>query len=57
MNTKLRNIYEEYKGYRDYIINTKKDQQIQLLSILHYLEKTLLEANLTDRMIQEGKIT
>ena len=54
-NEHVRNIYEEYKGYRDYIINTKKDQQIQLLSILHYLEKTLLEANLTDRMIQEGK--
>ena len=54
-NDSLREVYEDYKGYRDYIVNMKKDQEIQILGILHYLEKSMLEANLTDRMVNEAK--
>jgi hypothetical protein len=54
-NDSLREVYEDYKGYKDYIVNMKKDQEIQILGILHYLEKSMLEANLTDRMVNEAK--
>jgi hypothetical protein len=54
-NDSLREVYEDYKGYGDYIVNMKKDQEIQLLGILHYLEKNMLDSNLTDRMITEAK--
>ena len=33
----------------------EKDQEIQILSLLHYLEKSLLEANLTDKMVRQAK--
>ena len=35
--------------------NPKKDQEIQILSLLHYLEKSMLEANLTERMVLEAR--
>ena len=54
-NSDLREIYEDYRGYRDYIINMKKEQELQILRLLHYLEKSMLEANLTDRMVREAK--
>jgi len=54
-NSSLRDIYEDYKGYHDYIVNIKKEQELQLLRLLHYLEKNMLDANLTDRMVREAK--
>jgi len=54
-NDSLREVYEDYRGYHDYIVNMKKDQEIQILGILHYLEKSMLESNLTDRMVEESK--
>ena len=33
----------------------KKEQELQILRLLHYLEKSMLEANLTDRMVREAK--
>ena len=54
-NIYLREVYDDYKSYRDYIVNMKKDQEIQILSLLHYLEKSMLEQNLTDRMIRQAK--
>ena len=54
-NSSLSDIYEDYKGYRDYIVNMKKEQELQILRLLHYLEKNMLEANLTDRMVREAK--
>ena len=38
-NKFLRQVYGDYKDYHNYIINQKKDQEIQILKLLHYLEK------------------
>ena len=54
-NNNLKDIYEDYKKYHDYIVNIKKEQELQLLRLLHYLEKNMLEANLTNRMVREAK--
>ena len=54
-NKFLRQVYGDYKDYHNYIINQKKDQELQILRLLHYLEKSMLEANLTDRMVREAK--
>ena len=54
-NDNLREIYKDYKEYHDYIVNIKKEQELQILKLLHYLEKSLLEANLTNKMVREAK--
>ena len=54
-NVYLREVYSDYKSYHDYIVNMKKDQEIQILSLLHYLEKSMLEADLTDRLTRQAK--
>ena len=54
-NVYLREVYNDYKSYHDYIVNMKKDQEIQILSLLHYLEKSMLEADLTDRLTRQAK--
>ena len=54
-NIFLREVYDDYKSYYNYIINQKKDQEIQMLYLLHYLEKSMLEANLTDKMVRQAK--
>lgn len=54
-NEFLNEIYNDYEKYKNYIVGLKKDQEIQILSLLHYLEKSMLEANLTERMVLEAK--
>jgi len=54
-NKFLRQVYGDYKDYHNFIINQKKDQEIQILRLLHYLEKSLLDANLTNKMVAEAK--
>ena len=54
-NIHLREVYDDYKSYHDYIVGMKKDQEIQILSLLHYLEKSMLEAGLTDRLMRQAK--
>ena len=54
-NDFLRNVYADYKSYHAYIINEKKNREIQILRLLHYLEKSMLEANLTEKMVEESK--
>ena len=54
-NEFLDSVYEDYQNYKNYIVGMKKDQEIQILSLLHYLEKSMLDANLTERMVQEAK--
>ena len=51
----MREVYDDYKSYYDYIVGVKKDQEILILSLLHYLEKSMLEAGLTDKMIRQAK--
>ena len=54
-NEFLDSVYEDYQNYKNYIVGMKKDQEIQILSLLHYLEKSMLEANLTERMVKEAR--
>ena len=54
-NKFLRQVYGDYKDYHNYIINQKKDQELQILRLLHYLEKNIIDSNLTDRMLDEAK--
>ena len=54
-NKFLRQVYGDYKDYHNYIINQKKDQELQILRLLHYLEKNIIDSNLTDRMLEEAK--
>ena len=54
-NEFLNEVYDDYNDYKSYIVGLKKDQEIQILSLLHYLEKSMLEANLTERMIEEAR--
>ena len=54
-NDNLRELYEEKKQCHNTIVNLKKDQEIQILRLLHYLEKSLLDANLTNKMVDEAK--
>jgi len=54
-NDHLRELYEEKKQCHNTIVNLKKDQEIQILRLLHYLEKSLLDANLTNKMVGEAK--
>ena len=53
-NKFLINVYDDYKNYANYIKGIKKEQEIQILRLLHYLEKNMLEANLTEKMTREA---
>ena len=53
-NKFLKMVHDDYKSYHNHINSIKKDQEIQILRLLHYLEKNLLEANLTDKMTREA---
>jgi len=52
-NEYLREIYEEYKGYRDGILKIKKDQEKKMEELLKYLEKSLEDAGLTELNIRK----
>ena len=54
-NEFLNEVYDDYNDYKSYIVGLKKDQEIQIFSLLHYLEKSMLEANLTERMVEEAR--
>ena len=54
-NKFLTQVYGDYKDYHNFIINQKKDQEIQILRLLHYLEKNMIDSNLTERMLEEAK--
>ena len=49
-NRFLGSIYEDYRRYRDYIIQEKEREKRQMERLVHYLERILLESNLTDAM-------
>ena len=54
-NIFLSEVYDDYKSYYDYIVSMKKEQEFQILQLLHYLEKSMLEAGLTDKMVRQAK--
>ena len=45
--------YEEKKAAKQEA--KKKEQEIQILRLLHYLEKNMIDSNLTERMLEEAK--
>ena len=47
-------VYEDYRRYRSYIIQEKEREKRQMESLVHYLEKIILETNLTDAMTQRA---
>ena len=53
-NRFLGSIYEDYRRYRDYIIQEKEREKTQMERLVHYLEKIVLEANLTDNMTRRA---
>ncbi len=53
-NRFLGSIYEDYHRYRDYIIQEKEREKRQMERLIHYLEKILLESNLTDAMTRRA---
>ena len=54
-NKFLRQVYGDYKDYHNFIINQKKEQEIQILRLLHYLYNNMIDSNITERMLEEEK--
>ena len=50
----LKAIYRDYKQYHHYIVEQKVKQQRQLEMLMNYLEKTMLEAGLSDMMVRQA---
>ena len=53
-NRFLGSIYEDYRRYRDYITQEKEREKRQMERLVHYLEKIILETNLTDAMTRRA---
>ena len=47
-------VYDDYRRYRDYIIQEKQREKNQMESLVHYLEKIMLESNLTEAMTRRA---
>ena len=50
----LKAIYRDYQQYHHYIVEQKAKQQKQLEMLMNYLEKTMLEAGLSDMMVRQA---
>jgi len=53
-NQFLKTIYRDYQQYHRYIVEQKTKQQRQLEMLMNYLEKTMLEAGLSDMMVRQA---
>ena len=53
-NRFLQSIYEDYKRYQNYIIKEKEREKRQMETLVHYLEKIIMETNLTDAMTKRA---
>ena len=53
-NDFLKAIYRDYQRYHSYIIEQKQKQKRQLEILMNYLEKTMLEAGLSDVMVRQA---
>jgi sulfite reductase beta subunit-like hemoprotein len=54
-NVFLKAVYDDYKEHYEYIVEQKRKQKEQLEMLMNYLEKTMLEAGLSDAMIRQTK--
>ena len=54
-NEFLTNIYNDYKKYYDHMFNEKIREKAQLLFLSKYLEKSIIDAGLTDTAICKAR--
>lgn len=47
-------VFDDYRRYRDYIVQEKQREKNQMESLVHYLEKIMLESNLTEAMTRRA---
>ena len=53
-NRFLGSIYEDYRRYQNYIVDKKEQEKQQMERLVNYLERIILEANLTDSMTRRA---
>jgi len=54
-NKFLEGVVEDYKGFRDHIIQEKRNQKIFLEGLITYLEKMQIQGEMTDRLMAQTK--
>ena len=54
-NEFLTNIYNDYKTYYDHMVEQKRREKAQLLFLSKYLEKSIIDAGLTDTAICKAR--
>jgi len=54
-NEFLANIYNDYKTYYDHMVEQKRMEKAQLLFLSQYLEKSIMDAGLTDSAICKAR--
>ena len=54
-NSYLNDVYDDYRRYHTYIIDQKRRQKEQMEMLVNYLEKSLMEAGVTDSMEKHAR--
>ena len=54
-NEFLANIYNDYKTYYDHMVEQKRKEKAQLFFLSKYLEKSIMDAGLTDSAICKAR--
>lgn len=54
-NKFLEGVVEDYKEFRDHILQEKRNQKIFLEGLINYLEKMKIQGEMTDRLINQTK--
>jgi uncharacterized protein YjiK len=52
-NKFLEGVVEDYKEFRDHILQEKRNQKIFLEGLINYLEKMKIQGEMTDRLINQ----
>jgi hypothetical protein len=54
-NKFLEDVFEDYKVFRDHIIDEKRNQKIFLEGLITYLEKMQVQGKMTERLMNQSK--
>ena len=54
-NKFLEGVVEDYKEFRDHILQEKRNQKIFLEGLINYLEKMKIQGEMTDRLMNQTK--
>jgi hypothetical protein len=54
-NKFLEGVVEDYKEFRNHILQEKRNQKIFLEGLINYLEKMKIQGEMTDRLINQTK--